>query len=170
VPFFFLAATWAGWYPVTRTVALLNRFPWWPWRSRWQTRFERFLAGLQASEVQATRFCQSNPGALTAALLVSLLGWLLIMAEYGLMLRFLGLELTAVQTIAMLTAARIAFLLPLPGGLGTLEASQVLTLTLLGFDPAAGLSAGLLIRARDVGLASLGLWLAVNRARLTTNR
>jgi len=169
VPFLFLGATWRGWYPVTRGLQFVGRFRGWPWRTRWQGGFARLLAGLQESEAQATHFCQSSPGALAAALLVSLAGWLLMVAEYGLMLRVLGLELTAVQTIAMLTAARVAFLLPLPGGLGTLEASQVLTLTLLGFDPAAGLSASLLIRGRDVSLASLGLWLAVSRPRLTAN-
>ncbi|MBK8987592.1 MAG: flippase-like domain-containing protein [Chloroflexi bacterium] len=157
VPFLFLAATWRGWYPVTWGLRQMARLPW-PWRARWQPRADRLLAGLQASEAQATLFCQSSPAALTAALLVSLLSWLLLIVEYGLMLRFLGLELTAVQTIALLTAARIAYLLPLPGGLGTLEASQVLTLTLLGLDPAAGLSASLLIRARDVLLGVLGLW------------
>jgi len=170
LPFFFLAATWAGWYPATRAARLLRRLPLWPRRARWQARADRLLAGLQESEAQATRFCQSSPAALAAALLVSLLSWLLIIAEYGLMLRFLGLELTAVQTIALLTAARIAFLLPLPGGLGTLEASQALTLSLLGLDPAIGFSASLLIRARDVGLAAFGLWLVANRPRLTVNR
>ena len=169
-PFLFLAATWAGWYPVTRGARLLSRLPLWPGRARWQPRWERLLDGLQASEAQATHFCQARPAALAAALFVSLLGWLLLIAEYSLMLRFLGLELTAVQTIALLTAARIAFLLPLPGGLGTLEASQALTLTLLGLDPAAGLSASLLIRARDVSLASFGLWLTAHKQRLTANR
>lgn len=157
-PFAFLGATWAGWYPVSRGVGLVGRFPWWPGRGRWEGRFARLLDGLRDSERQATEFCQRAPASLAAALLVSLLSWLLLIAEYGLMLRFLGLELTAVQTIALLTAARIAYLLPLPGGLGTLEASQVFTLGLMGLDPAAGLSAVLLIRARDVALGLFGLW------------
>ena len=165
IPAFFLMATWMGWYPITRSLGWIAHFPWWPWRARWQARAVRLLDVLRDSEAQATRFCQSSPAALAAALLVSLLSWLLLIAEYGLMLRFLGLELTAVQTIALLTAARIAYLLPLPGGLGTLEASQILTLTLLGLDPAVGLSASLLIRARDVSLSVLGLW----RLTITVN-
>jgi glycosyltransferase 2 family protein len=157
-PFAFLGATWAGWYPISRGMWLAGRFPWWPGRGRWGGHFERLLAGLRDSEGQATEFCQHAPAALAAALLVSLLSWLLLIAEYGLMLRFLGLQLTAVQTIALLTTARIAYLLPLPGGLGTLEASQVFTLGLMGLDPATGLSAALLIRARDVALGAIGLW------------
>jgi hypothetical protein len=43
-----------------------------------------------------------------------------------------------------------------------LEASQVLAMTALGFSPALGLSASLLIRARDISLGGLGLlWAAV---------
>ncbi len=73
-------------------------------------------------------------------------------------LRFLGLGLTLIQLVVILTAARIAFLLPLPGGIGTLEASQVLAFQALGFDPALGLSFSLAVRARDVLFGGIGLW------------
>ena len=56
-----------------------------------------------------------------------------------------------------MTAARIAFLLPAPGGLGVLEASQVLTFSALGLNPAVGLSLTLLIRVRDIALGTGGL-------------
>ena len=62
------------------------------------------------------------------------------------------------NALMVLTAVRFAFLLPLPGGLGTVEAAQVLTLRQLGFDPAVGLSASVLIRGRDVLLGLTGLW------------
>ena len=74
------------------------------------------------------------------------------------MLYFLGVSLTFDQTIVALTAARLAILFPLPGGLGALEASQVLAMTVLELNPAVGLSLSLLIRVRDVLLGSLGLW------------
>ncbi|MCA9973722.1 MAG: flippase-like domain-containing protein, partial [Anaerolineales bacterium] len=115
-------------------------------------------AALRAAEAEAAHFCRRAPGTLLAALAVSALSWLLMVLEFWLMLRFLGLPLTPVQAVAVLTAARIAFLLPAPGGLGTLEASQVLALTWLGMSPAAGVAASLLIRARDVSLGLLGLW------------
>jgi len=74
------------------------------------------------------------------------------------MLSFLGINLTPLQTIGLLTAARIAILLPLPGGLGTLEASQVLALGAMGENTGVGLSISLLIRVRDVMLGLSGLW------------
>ncbi|MCP5098408.1 MAG: hypothetical protein GY943_22895, partial [Chloroflexi bacterium] len=99
-----------------------------------------------------------SPGAFWGAFAISVVGWLLLIAEYWLMLRFLGLMMTPLQAIALITAARIAILLPLPGGLGTLEASQVLALGAMGEPTAVGISISLLIRVRDVALGLLGLW------------
>ena len=87
-----------------------------------------------------------------------MVSWLLMVFEYWLALHFLGATLTPAQTIIALTAARVAILFPLPGGLGALEASQVLAMQLLGLEPAIGLSLSLLIRARDVTLGGIGLW------------
>ncbi len=92
------------------------------------------------------------------ALALSLLSWGLLLSELWLAVRFLGPSLTWLQLIAILTAARVAFLLPLPGGLGTLEASQVLAFQAIGLDPAMGLSLSLVIRARDALFGGVGLW------------
>jgi uncharacterized membrane protein YbhN (UPF0104 family) len=110
--------------------------------------------------------CQQNPAALLGAIGISGLSWALMITEFYLMVSFLGVSLTLVQLIALLTAARVAYLLPLPGGWGTLEASQVWALSLMGFNPAAGLGLSLLIRLRDVALGLLGLWWAGQRLRL----
>jgi uncharacterized membrane protein YbhN (UPF0104 family) len=98
------------------------------------------------------------PLALILALLVSLAAWVLMVVEFWLMVSFLGLPLTLLQLITVLTAARMAILLLLPGSLGILEASQILAFTALGLNPAIGISASLLIRARDVLLGGVGLW------------
>ncbi len=159
----FLLATWRGQYPIGWLLRRLEPLPFWGPRAR------RVGALLQASERQATAFCQHAPRAMLLALLISLFAWLLMVVEYALMLRFLAAPLTLAQTLAMLTAARLAYLLPLPGGLGALEASQVLMLQLLGFDlplaAATAVSASLLIRVRDVLLGLAGLAWAGNRWR-----
>ncbi len=113
---------------------------------------------IKDTETQAIRFCQHRPQVLIQALLASMVGWGMLVGEYWLALHFLGINLSPGQTIVALTAARLAILFPLPGGLGALEASQVLAMQVLGLDPAVGLSLSLLIRARDVTLAGLGLW------------
>jgi hypothetical protein len=160
-PAAFLLAIWLGYHPVSKPVSLLIQLPF----LKRNPAYQRAHQALLDSEAQATRFCRQAPLALAQAWGVSVMGWLALIAEYWLMLNFLGLPLTPVQVIAMLTAARVAILLPLPGALGTLEASQVLVLSLMGLNPAAGIGISLLIRARDVMLAGTGLWWGGKRLR-----
>ena len=118
-----------------------------------------------SAEAQIGGFCQRKPGTLFQAMLLSLFVWLAMVTEYWLTLRFLGLSLDLASTVSLLTIARAAFLLPSPGGLGTLEAAQVLAFQAFGLNPALGLSTALLIRARDVSFGALGLWIGAVQSR-----
>jgi uncharacterized protein (TIRG00374 family) len=119
--------------------------------------FERINAFICATETEVITFCQQNVLALVGGAFVSLLTWMMLVGEYWLMLTFLGIQLDLLETIAVLTIARFAFLTPLPGGLGALEAGQMLALSSLGYSSAAGLSLALLIRGRDLFFGGLGL-------------
>lgn len=123
------------------------------------SRWDRWQSGVLSIEMEITVFFRESRSALVAAMGFSLLTWILLVAEYWLMLRFLDLSLRLDETIAVLTTARLAFLTPLPGGLGALEAGQAFAFQRLGFSLAEGLSVGLLIRARDVLFGALGLLL-----------
>ena len=151
-PTLYLWLIWRGRQPVSWLLQVVKL-------GRWETAASAALrAGVAASEIQMNHLCQQNPRALLGAITVSALTWGVMIAEFYAMASFLGLSLSLAQLIALLTAARVAYLLPLPGGLGTLEASQVWALELMGFNPAAGLGLSLLIRLRDVSLGLLGLW------------
>lgn len=117
----------------------------------------RWQQGAYAVEVEMTIFFQEKPAELIAAMAFSLLTWIMLVAEYWLMLRFLDLRLALDETIAVLATARLAFLTPLPGGLGALEAGQAFAFTRLGYSVVEGLSVGLLIRARDIVFGGIGL-------------
>lgn len=155
-PAVYLAALWHRYQPIAGFMRLTA--PVFSKRLAWSTRFEAAINGMAASEKQAGQFCHQAPKFMWAAFLVSLLGWFMMVVEFGAMLTFLGAEVSFIQGVMVLTAVRFAFLLPMPGGLGTVEAALVLALTQLGLDPAVGLSASLLIRGRDVLLGLLGLW------------
>ncbi len=166
-----LAQGTAVWLPLLLLAPAL--YLWLIWRSRKPVtrllnglKLGRWATAVAPSEDQMNRLCQQNPGALLGAIGISLLGWGLMITEFYLMVSFLGVELASLQLIALLTAARVAYLLPLPGGLGTLEASQIWALSLMGFSPAAGLSLSLLIRLRDVALGLMGLWWVGQRLQL----
>ncbi len=161
LPVGFLLAIWGGRHPISGLlkagVGLFSRLkP--PGDLPWLSGYHKIYRTIRDGEEEATRFCRGSPSSLVLALLISFVSWVAILGEYWLMLRVLGLNLTLIQAISTLTAARIAILLPLPGGLGTLEASQVLALGALGLNPAAGIGLSLLIRVRDVALGGLGLW------------
>ena len=119
------------------------------WRGVFQT--------IAAAEKQASEAMNTHPGLFIVTLGLSLLTWVALVFEYRLALVFLGADLTLPETIGVLTAARIAFLFPFPGGLGSLEFSQVFAMQALGAGTALGVSMGLLIRARDLLFGGAGL-------------
>jgi glycosyltransferase 2 family protein len=111
------------------------------------------------AEGQIGLLLRDQPGMFARMIALAGLTWLMVIAEFWLAVKFLGMSSSLAEAITILTAARLAFLLPLPGGLGALEASQALATGWLGWGPEAGLALSLVIRARDVFLAVLGLWL-----------
>lgn len=125
-----------------------------------QTFIKRALDGTKQSEQQAIHIFQKKALSVSVVVIISLLSWLVIIAEYWMVLRFIGVIISPVQLIILLLVTRVAFLAPLPSGLGALEASQVLAFEALGLEPAAGLTASLLIRVRDVIFGLIGLWWA----------
>lgn len=120
----------------------------------------RVLRFLIASERLASMFCQRHFRELLASISVSLLAAFGMVTEYVMIVKFLHLNLTAAQTIAAWTAGWLSFLVPWPGGLGALEASQVFALGTFGVSTAAAIGVTLVIRTRDLLIGSLGLLLA----------
>lgn len=158
-PLLYLWLVWLGKRPLSSLLSWVQSNIQAGWLDRLQTAVVR-------SETEMNDLCQHNPRALIASIFVSLISWGLLITEFYGMVTFLGLSVTGLQLIGLLTAARIAFLLPLPGGLGTLEASQIWALGLMDFNPAAGIGLSLLIRARDVFLGLLGLWWGSRRLKM----
>jgi glycosyltransferase 2 family protein len=121
------------------------------------TKAVRFI---RAAEHLAGRFCQRQTRVLLAALFVSLIAAIGMVGEYFLMTSFLQVHLAFWQTVAAWTAGWLSFLVPLPGGLGALEASQVFALGFFGVSAASAISLALFMRARDLLIGGLGLLLA----------
>lgn len=144
LPLLYLFALLRGWGFVTHLLAKAEQ--------NWAT-----LA--KDGEEQLIVLLREKQNLVVQSLMVSALVWFALLFEYWLGLRFLGLDLSLVQLLAIVVAARLAMLAPTPGALGALEAAQVVAMQSQGFDPAYGLSLSLLIRARDLLFGGLGLWL-----------
>jgi uncharacterized protein (TIRG00374 family) len=165
-PTFFLLALRFGKHPFSSLLRIIKRMHLLSRRPDRTAVYDRIFQAVCESETQVARLLQTAPRTVVFTFLISLLTWLIMIGEYWLMLTYLGVNLTPAQTIMGLTAVRIAFLLPVPGGIGSLEAGQIFALSTMGFEPAAAVSASLLIRARDILLGGWGLWWGTKALRL----
>ena len=135
-----------GTYPVS---AVLRKFS--------NNKVVRFVA---ASERMAGTFCRRHLVSLVSAIFVSVFAALGMVIEFFCITRFLEIHLSFWQTIAAWTAGWLAFLVPVPGGLGALEASQVFAFGVFGISAVSAIGVTLLIRARDLLIGGLGLLIA----------
>jgi uncharacterized membrane protein YbhN (UPF0104 family) len=128
------------------------------------------FVGRQKGVPNLVAFLQAGEGRASGILTDRLCGWYALggllqwsgfLAELWMIYAFMGPPLGVYALLTVAVAARLAFLLPLPGGLGALEASQMLALTSLGGDPAAAAAACGIMRVRDLVVISTGAGLAL---------
>ncbi len=142
-------------YPISALLHLLGRRV----TKRKAVRFAR------ACEHLAGQFCQRHPRAMFAGLGVSLLAAVATVSEYALITSFLSISLPFWKLVTAWTSGWLAFLVPVPGGVGALEVSQVSVLGLFGVSAAAAISVTLIMRGRDLLIGGLGLLLAGHSVR-----
>lgn len=150
LPLAHMLALWRGKLPLSSLLARING------GERWQ----KVRATVLRAEEQIVALFATRPSVLLAGTALSVLTWLLMLAEFIMMLRFLSIQLGAVESLIALTVAQLAFAVPVPSGLGTLEAGQVFAMQMFAVNPVLGLSLSLLMRARDVLFGIVGLLLA----------
>lgn len=150
LPLAHLAALWRGKLPLSAVLARING------GQRWQ----KVRATAIRAEEQIAVLFSTRPVVLLAGAALSGVIWLILLGEYLLMLQFLQIPLGLVDGMIALTVAHLTFAVPVPGGLGTLEAGQVFAMQMFGLDPVLGLSLSLLMRARDVLFGAAGLFIS----------
>ena len=99
----------------------------------------------------------SQKTALLWALALSILGWIGIFAEMALVLSILNIEVDLQGFALIMVAMRLALLLPLPGGIGTLEASLLWSFQSLDLPTSAAIGVIALMRLRDALVLITGL-------------
>jgi len=126
---------------------------------RWQAhpRLQQIETHWQALREDLQRVARNKRPTLLAGLLLSLLGWVFILGELRALLWFLNVPVETGEFVLLFVGIRLAMLLPLPGGIGTIEAAVLWSFALLGF--AAGDALGLiaLMRLRDAAILLFGL-------------
>jgi len=111
----------------------------------------------QALREDLQRVVRQERPTLLYGLLLSVLGWVFILGELRALLWFLNVPMATADFVLLFVGIRLAMLLPLPGGIGTIEAAVLWTFSLL--DLSAGDALGLiaLMRLRDAAILVFGL-------------
>lgn len=149
LPSAYLVAVWRRKRPLS---AIWRRLPA-PLTLRWPY----VGLALDAVETQVGQTCRQAPRALTFILMISVAAFATMILEFGAMMRFLGLPAGIPDILTAFALLRLGLLAPTPGGLGGVEASQMLAFSALGYNPVIAVSLLLLIRVRDLCLGLIGL-------------
>ncbi len=148
----FLTALFTGGRPLSRLVARCRRF----------RKIGPFIDAVSQGETMAEVLFRHHRRNFLLANLLSLCHWLAVFAEFWLMSFFLGFPLSFSQLTAVVLVARLAFLTPLPAGIGVLETALPWLTASQGLGSALGLSLCLIIRFRDLVFCLGGLALTMN--------
>lgn len=109
----------------------------------------------QMNESLQQVFSKERP-ALGVALGLSLLAWTGMIAEFWLLLSFVDVPLDLATVAFLFTVVRLAFLLPLPGGVGSVEAGLFWAFQALALPLPAAAGLIVLMRLRDVVILLAG--------------
>ncbi|MFT4260951.1 MAG: lysylphosphatidylglycerol synthase transmembrane domain-containing protein [Candidatus Woesearchaeota archaeon] len=89
--------------------------------------------------------------------LFSLLSWIIMFVEYSVLARIVGQNLEAIQIFLAFSFVGGAYILPIPMGIGALEAGQVSLFSIIQISAAAGLALALIVRLKDTLLSAIGV-------------
>jgi len=111
----------------------------------------------QALRDDLQRVVREERRTLLAGLLLSVLGWVFILGELRALLWFLNVPVGTADFVLLFVGIRLAMLLPLPGGIGTIEAAVLWTFSLLNLSAGDALGLIALMRLRDAAILVFGL-------------
>ena len=153
-----LLLTFLGWFLLfqgQRISGWLKRLA-----SRWQD--HQYLSRLdvhwEGMNTRLSEIVRHHRVSLCLALLLSILGWTGMIAELWLLLQFFNIETSISDFVLLFVAMRLAFLLPLPGGIGTLEAAVLWVFTGLDLPETGAVALLAMMRLRDVVVLTVGLF------------
>lgn len=131
---------------------------------RWQhnPRLSRLEGHWDEVGLHITNLFRNEKSSLLVALALSLAGWGGMILEIWLLLGFFELAPGFTGLVLLVVAMRLAFLLPLPGGLGTLEAGLFWAFSGLGLPMTGAVAMIAMIRLRDIVVLAIGCLALIN--------
>lgn len=92
---------------------------------------------------------------------ISVLAWSFTIAEYFVLASFLGINLTLFESFLVATVPLMAYLFPVPGGLGVLEGAQAGMFQLLGYTASSAFAVVVMVRVKELLFSCVGFGYAL---------
>ncbi len=112
---------------------------------------------IEKTEDNISHFLIHHRTAFRRCIVVSLVLWILMFAEYKIATVAFGYEASFVTVFFIIFMVGFSYSLPVPGALGVLEAAQASIHKLVGLKASHGVALSLLIRARDIIWTLMGV-------------
>ncbi len=116
-----------------------------------------FEKEIEKTEENISQFLIHHKTAFRRCIVMSLVLWILMFAEYKIATVAFGYEASFVTVFFIIFMVGFSYSLPVPGALGVLEAAQASIHKLVGLKASQGVALSLLIRARDIIWVLMGV-------------
>jgi len=114
---------------------------------------------IEEIELIMIQFYKHDKKTFILSILISLLGWVAMFAEYKTVTTLLGLNLGFVPLFFIIAFIGVAVLFPIPMAVGVLEAGQVSAFGIIGIAGGAGVALAFVVRIKDFIWGVIGLLL-----------
>lgn len=119
----------------------------------------KHILKIQEFERNVSNFFQHHKKVFYKLLIISILQWILMFFEYGLLLNLLHIHINFINIFLVLFAVNLAYIVPLPAALGVLEAFQVSVFRIINLNAAYAIVVSIVIRLKDLFWTIIGLLL-----------
>jgi len=120
-------------------------------------RLAKLEGKVEETEKNISHFFIKHKKEFRRAMVMSMMLWILMFVEYKIATVVFGYEAGFVAVFLIICMVGLSYSVPVPGGLGVLEATQASLHKLIGLNAAHGVILSLLIRARDTAWTILGI-------------
>lgn len=120
-------------------------------------RMQNFLKQMTQTEDNMLAFFKNHKRAFRNATLIQFSLWFLMFFEYKFLLLMLGVDLPMIHVFLVFAIIGVAYIMPVPAALGTMEAGNVGVLALSNTKSSVGLAVSIIVRLKDLLITAIGL-------------
>ncbi|MBU0666308.1 MAG: lysylphosphatidylglycerol synthase transmembrane domain-containing protein [Nanoarchaeota archaeon] len=119
--------------------------------------FQKSKQKIRSFEDLLVKFFKEDKTDFLITIVISGLTWILMFLEYKFVGLMLGINLPFIAIFLIVCFVGVAFVVPIPMAVGSLEASQLIAFSIAGLKTTSGLGLSLIVRVRDLLWSLLGI-------------